>query len=130
MIPRRTPLKRSTKPIPKRRAKPRRGPLRDKGYLQFLRDEGVCYACKIRRMYFALMGLIRPMIREVEPAHGPVNGIGSKGPDNEAIPLCRQHHLEQHKLGWPAFQKSYYLDRAKEAAVWYKAYQIYKETLT
>jgi len=37
----RSPLKRSTKPIPRRRAKPRRGPLRDPGYLQSSENMGI-----------------------------------------------------------------------------------------
>jgi hypothetical protein len=56
-----------------------------------------------------------------DPAHGPVNGASSKGPDSGCIPLCRgfglmNHHDEQHAIGWPAFQVKYDLDRAREAA--------------
>lgn len=125
---RRTPLKRSTKPIPRRRAKPRRGPLRDPGYLAFLREEGKCIACMMRLGETYVRGtlkLIRP--GNCDPAHGPVNGMRSKGPDNEAMPLCRQHHEEQTSLGWPGFEAEYGFDRAREADAWYKAYEIWKE---
>lgn len=62
-----------------------------------------------------------------DPAHGPVNGMRSKGPDNEAIPLCRVHHKEQTRIGWQAFEARYGFIRAHEAAAWYQAYLIWKE---
>lgn len=116
---RRTPLKRSTKPIarrrsiPRKRATPRRGPFRDPGYLVFLRNE-----CK--SLITAEYGC--------DPAHGPVNGRGSKGPDNEAVPLSRTLHDEQTRIGWPAFEAKYGIDRAREAAAHYTLYLIWKET--
>lgn len=121
MIRRRTPLKRSTKPIPRKRAKPRRGPLRDPGYLAFLREEGACAV--------ALGFTGRWTHGPCEAAHRPVNGMRSKGPDNEAIPLCSEHHREQHQLGWRAFEDKHRINRAGIAAVWYAAYQIWKERI-
>lgn len=118
-IPRRKPLKRSTEPIARKRAKPRRGPMRDPGYLQFLREEGTCITrCGEGRGIYGTW---------CDPAHGPVNGMRSKGPDREAVPLCRFHHEMQTSLGWPAFERRYSLDRAAEAKVWYAAYLIWKE---
>ena len=130
------PLKRSMKPIPRKRAKPRRGPLRDPGYLAFLREEGKCQCCLVFIREAGYCGLtpgsevaLRPaMIAGLcDPAHGPVNGRGSKGPDNGALPLCRVHHKEQHLIGWPAFEAKYGFNREGEAAAWYKAYQVWKE---
>lgn len=60
----------------------------------------------------------------VEAAHGPVNGRGSKGSDYEAVPLRRDLHREQHRLGWPAFEAKYGFDRAKEAAALHALYLI------
>ena len=60
----------------------------------------------------------------IDPAHGPVNGRGSKGPDNEAIPLCRHHHDEQHRVGWPAFEAKYGFSRAEQAKVFWTGYLI------
>lgn len=119
MIKRRTPVKRSTRPIPRKRAKPRRGPLRDPGYLAFLREEGYCAV--------ALGFTGRWTHGRCEAAHGPVNGMRSKGPDNGAIPLCSEHHREQHQLGWPAFEAKHHMNRAETAKMWYTAYQIWKE---
>ena len=129
MIQRRKPiaraaLKRSTKPIPRRRAKPRRGPLRDPGYLAFLREEGRCPACSHDWRLRDFGGDTRHLGRlPCDPAHGPVNGKGSKGPDNEALPLCRVHHAEQHRLGWPAFEARYGFNRQRESEIWWSAYQ-------
>lgn len=134
----RSPLPRSTKQIarnvrPKaKRSKPRRvSVFRCRPYLDWLRDQK-CVACLVfirgsarehpgglncERDY---KGIFEPC----DPAHGPINGASSKGPDNEAIPLCRHHHMEQHQIGWPAFEVKYGIDRAKEAVVRYAAYLI------
>jgi hypothetical protein len=53
--------------------------------------------------------------------------MGSKGPDNECVPLCRMHHNEQHQIGWPAFEQRHGLHREREAAAHYRSYQIWKE---
>ena len=118
MIPRQTPiqrsaLKRSTKPIAKRRSKPRRtSVLRDRGYLDWLKDR----ECVIRDG--------GPSFKMSDPAHGPSTGMRVKGPDNEAIPLCRHHHNEQHRIGWQAFEAKYGFSREKEAAAHYALYRL------
>ena len=90
--------------------------------------------CRIKRDYDTLceagvMAAIRCVMTACDPAHGPVNGKGSKGPDNEALPLCRVHHAEQHRVGWPAFEARYGFSREGEAAVWWLAWKIYREGL-
>lgn len=110
-------MKRS--PVRKKRpGPPRRGPAgidperwRNPGYLKFLREEGVCEACWPRTFL------------PCDPCHGPANGMASKGPDAEAVPLDRVHHEMQHKLGWPAFEELYGFSREKEAAKWWARYQ-------
>ncbi len=90
--------------IKPKRSKPRRTEqFRDRKYLDWLKIKACC-AC--RREVFGI----------TEPAHGPSAGIGLKGPDNEAIPLCRLHHLEQHRIGWSAFESKYGFSRETEAA--------------
>lgn len=111
----------------KRRTKPRRGPSdipsdqwRSPEYRRFLREEGQCTAC--RKMWINSRGLMA-----CDPAHGPPNGKGSKGPDAGCVPLCRSHHEEQTRIGWKAFQETYGFDREREAAVWFAAFKIWKE---
>lgn len=134
---RRTPLKRSTKRIPTRRAKPRRGPAgipaeewRNAAYRQFLREEGKCIVpgciTHFGRMTFRASPDAWPFV--IDPMHGPPNGRGSKGPDAGCIPGCRAHHEEQTKTGWPAFEKKYGFNREREAAVWFAAFKIWKES--
>ncbi len=119
----RTALKRSTKPIArgkkpnaKRPGKARRvSVVRDRKYLDWLKDNCCC-----------VVG--NPVHRKVslafcDPAHGPVNGMSSKGPDTGAIPLCRMHHDEQHALTWPAFESKYGIDRAAIAAEHYARFK-------
>ena len=109
----RTTLPPRTAPLKRKRKTARRvSVLRDRGYLDWLRD---C-ECVIR--------IGGPSLHMSDPAHGPVNGRGSKGPDNEAIPLCRNHHEEQHRLGWPAFEKKYGFSREREAAAHWAAYSL------
>ena len=52
--------------------------------------------------------------RNVEAAHFPgARGMGQKRSDFETGPLCRIHHAEQHRIGWPRFVQTYDLDLAE-----------------
>jgi hypothetical protein len=52
--------------------------------------------------------------RRVEAAHTPGSrGMAQKRSDLETIPLCVQHHDEQHRIGWKRFIESYQLDIAE-----------------
>ena len=103
------------KPIKKRRSGgPRKGPAdvppemwRNPGYLEFLRSEGFCAVCAYTFC---------------DPCHGPTNGTSSKGPDAEAIPMCRLHHSEQTASTWPQFEKRYKINRAAIARVWWNKF--------
>lgn len=111
----RKPIKRNVRPKAKRTGKPRRvSVLRCRPYLDWLQERR-CVACILKPRGFAERAF-------VDPAHGPVNGRSSKGADNEAIPLCRHHHDEQHRIGWPAFASKYGIDRAQIAAEHYARY--------
>jgi hypothetical protein len=131
VIQRRTPLKRGPAPARTKRpnptrTKPRRGPMRNPEYLLFLRAECGCVACRVGSGASERKTIVigTEWGGVIDPAHGPVNGRGSKGPDCEAISLCRFHHSEQHKIGWIEFEKKYGFYRAKEASAFYAAYLI------
>ena len=121
---RRTPLKRGPAPVRrtavrKKRATSRRvSVLRDPEYLAFLRERS-CVACCI----------LTRLATRIDAAHGPVNGRGSKGPDDQAIPLCRRHHQLQHAMGWPRFEKEYGFSREQAAAAHWTAFQLTKDTV-
>lgn len=117
------------KPIPRKRAKPRRGPMRDPGYLEFLRVEGKCVACRrhCARHGYRDCPRCTTALGRCDPAHYRVNGRGSKGPDKEAIPLCREHHEQQTREGHAVFSSGYEFDWLWEAAAHYAVYQIWKE---
>ena len=91
------------KPIPRKRAKPRKGPTRDPKYLAFIRKQP-CVAC---------MG--GAWLWPVEAAHIGVRGLGQKSSDLETIPLCAYHHrdgsISAHTLG-KRFWKYHGLDKA------------------
>jgi hypothetical protein len=70
----------------------------------------------------------RGFIYRCDPMHGPPNGRSQKGPDAGCIPGCRSHHEEQTRIGWPAFEEKYGFIREKEAATWWTAFLIWKET--
>lgn len=108
-------MKRSASPR-KRRPGVRRGPSsvapekwRNPKYLQFLRDNGVCAICQ----YYIC-----------EPAHGPVTGMSSKGPDAEAVPLCRIHHAHMHHVGWSNFECEFGISREAVAEQWWKQFML------
>ncbi len=111
-------MKRSA-PVKKRRSGTRRGPpeipaaeFRCPKYIKFLRKEGYCMACGGTGGW---MGC--------DPAHGPVNGTSSKGPDREAGPLCGECHGHQHRMGWPAFEALFRFSREEKAAEWWKRFK-------
>jgi hypothetical protein len=114
---------------PIRPGAPRRGPVgtdmerwRNPDYLAYLRRECRCVVCWIEHW---------ETVRNCEASHGPVNGMRSKGPDAEAIPLCnawaRGHHGQQHKLGWPEFERKYRFSREQVAKDHFEAFLKWKE---
>lgn len=109
MIQRREYLKRAPTPIPQRRAKPRRGPARDRSYMDWLHDRK-CVAC----------GMDDPRQR-CDAAHTKNNGMRSKGPDSSCVPLCRAHHME-YDVGRKAFEDLHRLVMEWEAAAHYDLY--------
>lgn len=93
----------------RRRSKPRRVSVaRDKRYLSYLQGCG-CAVCHYGPS---------------DAAHCRTNGLSSKGSDLKAIPLCRAHHNEQHRVGWPAFCKKYGLNHAAAVAHWNLEYTL------
>jgi hypothetical protein len=55
--------------------------------------------------------LVCGSMRNVEAAHFPgLRGMAQKRSDFETGPLCRVHHQEQHRIGWPRFIQTYGLD--------------------
>ena len=67
---------------------PKRPPLRDRGYLDWLRTQ----PCIIT-------GLRATEYESVDPAHLGVSGKGIKSPDNNAIPLIHHIHAYAHRRG-------------------------------
>ena len=81
--------------------------MRDPKYLAFLREHGRCEVCGAAGC---------------DPAHYLTNGTASKGPDNEAVPLCRICHDEQHATTWPEFERRHGLVWKDVAAKWWGLY--------
>lgn len=124
-LKRKTPLSRST-PVRRKRVTPRRVSVaRDPDYLAWLRERK-CGVCRFLHFIYRDRKCASGA-GPIEAAHGPVNGRGSKGSDHEAIPLCSEHHREQHRIGWPAFEEKYRFSRAKEAAALHALYLIDRE---
>ena len=59
--------------------------LRDKNYLAWIRTQ----TCHVRKDHGT-----------GEPDHGKAWGKGMKGPDHEALPLCRKCHRDRHDGRW------------------------------
>lgn len=98
-------------------------PLRDYGYRQYLRYEGVCCACAKLVSYV----MAPPQITiGCDPAHTQNNGMGSKGPDSSCAPLCRKHHRE-YDAGRKAFERKYQINMRQEAQWWWLQYRSWKK---
>ena len=115
----RSPLKRRTVPMKAKRSQPRRGPMRDRGYMAWLKERW-CVSCWRNggplNGHHAFSGVI-------DPAHTENNGMRSKGPDSSCAPLCRVHHRE-YDSGRAAFEAKYGIDMKNEAAAHWAAYQL------
>src|SRR5690242_14177889 len=114
MITRRNPIARSTKPIPRRRATLRRGPMRCPEYRAWLREEGFCAVCWPKHSP-RTGSMLKPCIDTCDPCHTENGGMRMKGPDSGCAPLCRVHHdqydgrakLPNGEVGRAAFEAYY-----------------------
>lgn len=52
--------------------------------------------------------------RPSDPAHVRSRGAGGRDRGN-VIPLCRDHHREQHQHGWAALERVHLIDVTEEA---------------
>jgi Putative HNHc nuclease len=93
---RRKPRKR---PVKAKRATPRRAKNRCPGFLVYLRR---------RRMCRVGLGRVWGCYGPVEAAH--VHARRNGGDVSNAVPLCRYHHAEQHRIGVKSFAAKYGLD--------------------
>lgn len=91
-------------PIPRQRYEPRKGPLDDPAYLNFIRSLP-CAICTLLR---------GRQSGRTEAAHVGQRGLGQKCSDHETIPLCHLHHREgehaHHRIG-KRFWSFWSLDR-------------------
>jgi len=74
---------------------PKVKPVRDMAYTAFIRSMP-CLVCG------------KPTVCHHEPLTG--HGMSSKGPDNESVPLCMEHHQERHQKGRATFYTKYGVD--------------------
>ena len=57
--------------------------------------------------------------RQIDFAHvrsAENSGTGLKPPSSSGVPLCRDHHNEQHRIGQPAFERKYEISLSGIAA--------------
>jgi len=45
--------------------------------------------------------------RKAERCHIKTRAAGAGWNDNEWLPLCRRHHIEQHSIGWKTLSDKY-----------------------
>lgn len=110
-------------PVRKKRSKPRRGPMRDKGYRNWLKEQPCAVSDRIPLANGHVITFPKPVPgvftfdceQQTDPAHTVNNGMGSKGPDSSCAPLCRKHHRE-YDAGREAFENKYGVDMKKIAA--------------
>lgn len=126
--------------IRRKRATPRRGPLRSDEYREWLRERA-CVACVKLRDQATLWGKLPPALPvRIEAAHTENGGMSMKGPDSGCVPLCAgigspDHHgqydgrvkLPDGSVGKKAFERFYGIDMRREAAIHWKAFRIIQE---
>lgn len=85
---------------------------RDEGYLNFIRSQP-CIICG------------KKSVAHHEPLKG--RGISSKGPDNETLPLCNEHHTtgtpNRHMAGRKTFYEYFVIDWRKEVVKYQLIYE-------
>lgn len=115
------------KPIPKKRSKLRRGPVRDPKYLTWLHHKFGCIICDGGGIYPVLRSRVSVWnpYGPTEAAHVGARGLSQKCSDRETIPLCARHHRtgsdSHHKLG-KKFWAYHGLDRDKLIAEYNRLY--------
>ena len=132
---RRTPIKRSTTPIPRRRKRPRislqpKGQVVDERFLDWIRCLPciVCFAWLFTELAFAIVEAVSITGTDREAAHVGNRGLGQLCSSREVIPLCpachrtgpEAHHGPLGKCWWEHHQ----LQRVpviKELNRWYEA---------
>lgn len=82
---------------PRAARKPARSPrVRDEGYLALIRKLP-CLSC-------GMVPSEAAHVRQASSMHGkPVTGMGTKPDDRWTLPLCQEHHAEQHREGELSF---------------------------
>lgn len=92
---RKSALKRSTTPIPKKRKTLRRGPIRDAMYKDWIRTLPCC-ACFAEIYRLGVLGvevaLVEAFPFRSECAHTGSRGMSQKASDHDCVPLCGDHH--------------------------------------
>lgn len=120
------------KPVRKKRAKPRRGPLRDEAYKAWIRTLP-CIICRLRELRSAQHSYLNRYVLShtqqspTECAHIGPRGLWQKCSDRETLPLCRDEHHQHgpesvHVLG-RNFWSYHNLDRDKQIAELNRLYQ-------
>lgn len=116
-----------TKPIPKRRAKPRRGSLRCPEYRAWLRKHGWCAVCYPHDSLLLMLRQFNPecllcVRANCDPADTENVGMSMKGPDSSYAPLCREHH-RAYDSDRKAFELKYGLSMKEVATAWWNLWQ-------
>lgn len=102
--------------IPKARPRPQKSVYKERSVPAFGRF--------LRRRHCAVQGcmhadVVQAHIRCDLPADAEKGGTGIKPADRYSIPLCNEHHMEQHRIGERTFYEKYkILALELAAALW------------
>ena len=95
-----------------------RKPARDRKYLAWIRRQQCCVCDRYGYP-------IRPS-DVTEAAHVGIRGLGQKCSEYLAVPMCRRHHMEQHRLQ-KAFWRDHNLDREAIISALRARYELLKK---
>lgn len=64
----------------------------------------------VRRHQCSVPGCLRQPIECAHVRGGTDGGVGLKPSDRWSVSLCREHHIEQHRLGETEFERRYSIE--------------------
>lgn len=100
---------------PRKRNAPRPAEKHCPAFLQWLRG---------RNCYIGL-GREQTCSGKIQAAHVDYaggKGMGTKVADHDAVPICDEHHAEQHRTGWKTFEAKYNVHCDLAAATYWRAW--------
>ena len=98
------------------RMKPRAKPIKPVNRKRKQKRSDEAFGSQERRDWMHTFGCVVCHHKPIEIAH--VKSRGAGGTADDTVPLCREHHTEQHAVGIVTFQERYDIDLTEKARMY------------